>query len=186
MVAILLTHTDYALWEVIVNGDAPAIASASAGTEAPIEVSLESRMQRPSENNQGSSTTWTLRFWQQIDITDLKEMGSTMAGHQGNRNGDGPRKVVPVKTPANAYVVQDEIGGYNWSFKAEEGITNFDLMLIHFPSQINESEVVHSVFNSRESDVDDSLVNDRFKTGEGFYAVPPPYTGNYMPSRPDV
>ncbi|GJS84911.1 hypothetical protein Tco_0751452 [Tanacetum coccineum] len=28
-----LTHTDYALWEVIVNGDEPAIASASAGTE---------------------------------------------------------------------------------------------------------------------------------------------------------
>ncbi|GJW72917.1 hypothetical protein Tco_0132287 [Tanacetum coccineum] len=31
-----LTHTDYALWEVIVNGDTPAIASASAGTEGPI------------------------------------------------------------------------------------------------------------------------------------------------------
>ncbi|GJS57683.1 hypothetical protein Tco_0652467, partial [Tanacetum coccineum] len=31
-----LTHTDYALWEVIVNGDAPAIASASAGTKGPI------------------------------------------------------------------------------------------------------------------------------------------------------
>ncbi|GKA78498.1 hypothetical protein Tco_0785035, partial [Tanacetum coccineum] len=29
-----LTHIDYALWEVIVNGDAPAIASAS--TEGPI------------------------------------------------------------------------------------------------------------------------------------------------------
>ncbi|GJY05879.1 hypothetical protein Tco_0371819 [Tanacetum coccineum] len=28
-----LTHTNYALWEVIVNGDAPAIASASASTE---------------------------------------------------------------------------------------------------------------------------------------------------------
>ncbi|GKC81736.1 hypothetical protein Tco_1137453, partial [Tanacetum coccineum] len=28
----------------------------------------------------------------------------------------------------------------------------------------NESEVIHSVFNSRESDVDDNLVNDRFKT----------------------
>ncbi|GKG36075.1 hypothetical protein Tco_0443753, partial [Tanacetum coccineum] len=25
-----LTHTDYALWEVIVNGDAPAVASVSA------------------------------------------------------------------------------------------------------------------------------------------------------------
>ncbi|GJY73511.1 ribonuclease H-like domain-containing protein [Tanacetum coccineum] len=37
-----------------------------------------------------------------------------------------------------------------------------------------------------KSDVDDSLVNDRFKTGEGFHAVPPPYTRNYMPSRPDL
>ncbi|GJU88784.1 hypothetical protein Tco_1301207 [Tanacetum coccineum] len=49
-----------------------------------------------------------------------------------------------------------------------------------YDSQMNESEVVHSVFNSRESDVDDNPVNDRFKTGEGFHAVPPPYTGNYM------
>ncbi|GJR18182.1 hypothetical protein Tco_0966709 [Tanacetum coccineum] len=48
------------------------------------------------------------------------------------------------------------------------------------------TEVVHSVFNSRDSDVDDSPVNDRFKIGEGFHAVPPPYTGNYMPSRPDL
>ncbi|GJU57842.1 ribonuclease H-like domain-containing protein [Tanacetum coccineum] len=55
-----------------------------------------------------------------------------------------------------------------------------------YDSQMNESEVVHSVFNSRESDVDDSPVNDRFKTGEGFHAVPPPYTRNYMPSRPDL
>ncbi|GJY03699.1 hypothetical protein Tco_0369639 [Tanacetum coccineum] len=29
-----LTHTDFALWEVIINGDAPAISSAS--TEGPI------------------------------------------------------------------------------------------------------------------------------------------------------
>ncbi|GJU03259.1 hypothetical protein Tco_1113597 [Tanacetum coccineum] len=33
-----------------------------------------------------------------------------------------------------------------------------------YDSQINKNEVVHSVFNSRESDVDDSPVNDRFKT----------------------
>ncbi|GJZ04562.1 ribonuclease H-like domain-containing protein [Tanacetum coccineum] len=51
---------------------------------------------------------------------------------------------------------------------------------------MNESEVVHSVFNSRESDVDDNPVNDRFKTGEGFHAVPPPYNGNYMPLRLDL
>ncbi|GKD16905.1 hypothetical protein Tco_1206063 [Tanacetum coccineum] len=51
---------------------------------------------------------------------------------------------------------------------------------------MNESEVVHSVFNNRESDVDDSSVNDRFKISEGFHAFPPPYTGNNIPPRPDL
>ncbi|GJV85021.1 ribonuclease H-like domain-containing protein [Tanacetum coccineum] len=55
-----------------------------------------------------------------------------------------------------------------------------------YDSQMNESEMVHSMFNSRESYVHNSLVNDRFKTCEGFHAVPPPYTGNYMTSRPDL
>ncbi|GJR08252.1 hypothetical protein Tco_0790904, partial [Tanacetum coccineum] len=35
-----------------------------------------------------------------------------------------------------------------------------------YDSQMNDSEVVHTVFNSRESDVNDSPVNDRFKTGK--------------------
>ncbi|GJV91089.1 ribonuclease H-like domain-containing protein [Tanacetum coccineum] len=55
-----------------------------------------------------------------------------------------------------------------------------------YDSQMNESKVVNNVFNSKESDVDDSPVNDRFKTGEGFHAVPPSYTRNYMPSRTDL
>ncbi|GKF73414.1 hypothetical protein Tco_0219746, partial [Tanacetum coccineum] len=55
-----------------------------------------------------------------------------------------------------------------------------------YDSQINKSEVAHSVFNSRESDVDNSPINDRFKTGERFHALPPPYTRNYMPLRPDL
>ncbi|GKD36124.1 hypothetical protein Tco_1251633, partial [Tanacetum coccineum] len=57
---------------------------------------------------------------------------------------------------------------------------------IGYDSQMNESKVVHSVFNSKESDVDNSPINDRFKTVKEFHAVPPPYTGNYMPSRPDL
>ncbi|GJT21394.1 ribonuclease H-like domain-containing protein [Tanacetum coccineum] len=48
--------------------------------------------------------------------------------NQGNRNGDVPRRIIPVETPANALVVQDGIGGYDWSFQAEEGPTNFALM----------------------------------------------------------
>ncbi|GJW59902.1 ribonuclease H-like domain-containing protein [Tanacetum coccineum] len=29
-------------------------------------------------------------------------------------------------------------------------------------------------------------VNDKNKTGEGYHAVPPPYTGNFMPPKPDL
>ncbi|GJZ66018.1 putative ribonuclease H-like domain-containing protein [Tanacetum coccineum] len=71
--------------------------------------------------------------------------------NQGNRNGDAPRRVVPMETPANALVVQ-------------AGMSAKDKVGLGYASQINKSEVVHSVFNSRESDVDDSPVNDRFKT----------------------
>ncbi|GKA87280.1 hypothetical protein Tco_0808991 [Tanacetum coccineum] len=43
-----LTHTDYALWEVIVNGDAPVVASAS--TEGPIPPkTVEQKIARKNE-----------------------------------------------------------------------------------------------------------------------------------------
>nr|GEZ83505.1 hypothetical protein [Tanacetum cinerariifolium] len=29
-------------------------------------------------------------------------------------------------------------------------------------------------------------MNDKYNSGEGYHAVPPPYTGNYMPSKPDL
>ncbi|GJZ13919.1 ribonuclease H-like domain-containing protein [Tanacetum coccineum] len=270
-----------------------------------------------SENT--SSTNEAVNTAHEIDTDDLEEMDLkwqvamlTMrvkrflkkTGRNLNFNGKEMVGFDKTKTPANALVVQDGIGGYDWSFQAEEEITNFALMaytsqglssssssdseydqqrealnksnleiigyqmglesleariIVHekneavykediaflkydvqvkdisikdlknqleealkekddlklklekfkessknltklinsqisakdkaglgYDSQINESEVVHSVFNSRVSDVNDSPVNDRFKTGEGFHAVPPPYTGNYMPSRPDL
>ncbi|GJW41837.1 hypothetical protein Tco_0070636 [Tanacetum coccineum] len=101
--------------------------------------------------------------------------------NQGNRNRDAPRRNAPVDTSTtNALVVQDVIGGYDWSFQAEEGITNFAL---RWPIHL-QVHLVHQVqILSRESDKDDNPVNDRFKTGEGFHTVPPPYTGNYMPPR---
>ncbi|GJX11809.1 hypothetical protein Tco_0201668 [Tanacetum coccineum] len=48
-----------------------------------------------------------------------------------------------------------------------------------------KNEVFQSVFDSRSSDVEDSPVHDRFVKVEGMQAVPPPMTGNYIPSGPD-
>nr|GEY27038.1 ribonuclease H-like domain-containing protein [Tanacetum cinerariifolium] len=36
--------------------------------------------------------------------------------NQGNRSADNERRVVPVKTLASALVVQDGLGGYDWSY----------------------------------------------------------------------
>ncbi|GJY90661.1 hypothetical protein Tco_0505857 [Tanacetum coccineum] len=49
---------------------------------------------------------------------------------KGNRNGDAPRRIGTIRDlHANGHwFVQDRIGGYDWSFQAEEGITNFALM----------------------------------------------------------
>ncbi|GJT98396.1 putative ribonuclease H-like domain-containing protein [Tanacetum coccineum] len=47
-----------------------------------------------------------------------------------------------------------------------------------------ENEVFGSVFDSRSSDIEDSPVNDRY--AEGMHVVPPPMTGIYIPSGPDV
>nr|GEY10786.1 ribonuclease H-like domain-containing protein [Tanacetum cinerariifolium] len=48
-----------------------------------------------------------------------------------------------------------------------------------------ENEVFASVFDSRSSDVEDSPVNNRFVKVKEMHAVPPPMTGNYMPSKSD-
>nr|GEW49965.1 reverse transcriptase domain-containing protein [Tanacetum cinerariifolium] len=58
--------------------------------------------------------------------------------NQGNRSGDNERRVVPVKTPASALVVQDGLGGYDWNYQAEKGPTGFALMA-HFSDSANSS-----------------------------------------------
>nr|GEZ96187.1 hypothetical protein [Tanacetum cinerariifolium] len=53
-----------------------------------------------------------------------------------------------------------------------------------FNSQVFDCEEEHSL--ESENSVPKSLVNDRYKTGEGYHVVSPPYTGTFMPSKPDL
>ncbi|GJU66654.1 hypothetical protein Tco_1252913, partial [Tanacetum coccineum] len=52
----------------------------------------------------------------------------------------------------------------------------------------NNSEVFVSASDSSVNEIEEenNHVNDRFKKVEGYHAVPPLYTRNYMPSRPDL
>ncbi|GJT53273.1 ribonuclease H-like domain-containing protein [Tanacetum coccineum] len=90
-------------------------------------------------DNQSNSQSWTMKTWSRLILMILKIwISNGRRGHfarecrapknQGNRNGDVSRRIIPVETPANALVVQDGIGSYDWSFQAEKGPTNFALM----------------------------------------------------------
>nr|GEZ75528.1 hypothetical protein [Tanacetum cinerariifolium] len=159
--------------------------------------------------NQSNAPQLDNKDLEHIDTNDLEEMDFkwqvAMLTMRVKRNRDAPTRNTPVDTSTtNALVVQDRIGGDDWSIQAEEELTNFALMAytsqdktgLGYYSQmnesdlndihVNESEVLNNVVNNCEIDEDDNQVNDRFKRGEGYHAVSPPYTRNYMPQRADL
>nr|GEW30349.1 ribonuclease H-like domain-containing protein [Tanacetum cinerariifolium] len=81
------------------------------------------------------------------------------------------RNVIVETTNANDLVAQDGFG-YDWSDQAGDGPTNFALMAytsLGFDSQVFDNQV-----------------NDKNKIGIGNHAVPHPYTGNFLPLKPDL
>nr|GEY86377.1 hypothetical protein [Tanacetum cinerariifolium] len=87
---------------------------------------------------------------------------------QDTKHKESTRSSVPVETPASVALVScDSLGGYDWSDQAEDDLTNFALM----------------VYSSTSSN---SGIIDKCKTGLGYNDVPPPYTGNFLPSKPDL
>nr|GEU85386.1 putative reverse transcriptase, RNA-dependent DNA polymerase, Gag-polypeptide of LTR copia-type [Tanacetum cinerariifolium] len=68
--------------------------------------------------------------------------------------------------------IQDGIGGYDWSYQAEEEHpTNHALM---------------ALTSSGSSFGSDSEENVKSRSDKGYHAVPPPYTGNNIPPKPDL
>nr|GEZ56869.1 hypothetical protein [Tanacetum cinerariifolium] len=153
-----------------------------------------------------SSTNETVNTAHGVFTASSKDQASTASyaddgtKESRNRNKDAPTRNAPVDTSTtNALAVQDGICGYDWRFQAEEELTNFALMAhtssssssdsetgLGYDGHVNESEVLNNVVDSCESDGDDNQVNDRFKKGEGYHAVPLPYTWNYMSPRADL
>nr|GEU34884.1 reverse transcriptase domain-containing protein [Tanacetum cinerariifolium] len=110
----------------------------------------------------------------------------------------------------------DDVGSYNWSFQAEEEPTNYALMAFTslssstsdnknlsqlLASQTNDKTGLgydNQVFTSSMFDCDEmfsfesdvsmpaSPVYDSYHSGEGYHVVPPPYTGTFMPPKPDL
>nr|GEU88460.1 hypothetical protein [Tanacetum cinerariifolium] len=94
------------------------------------------------------------------------------------RNGviEPQRRSVPVETTSsNALVSQcDGLRSYNWSFQADEEPTNYALMAFSSSNSSSDNEFALNP------------IYDRYQSDNGYHAVPLPYTGTFIPSKPDL
>ncbi|GJU94709.1 hypothetical protein Tco_1319465, partial [Tanacetum coccineum] len=86
---------------------------------------------------------------------------------------------------------QFETSSKNLNKLINSQISSKDKTGLGYGDQLNEndlsgSELFNSVFDSRSSDGDGNQTNDKFKKDNGYHAVPPPLTGNYMPPLADL
>nr|GEW10304.1 hypothetical protein [Tanacetum cinerariifolium] len=87
------------------------------------------------------------------------------------------------KEDLKAKLEQFEISYKNLNKLINSQLSAKDKTGLRYGDQLSESnsKVIPSVFNGRSSDGDDNPTNDRFKKGDGYHALPPLFTGNYMP-----
>ncbi|GKC54296.1 putative ribonuclease H-like domain-containing protein, partial [Tanacetum coccineum] len=108
------------------------------------------------------------------------------------RNRENTRRVVPVETTTSNALVSCDGSGYDWSDQAEEGPTNFALMAYSSTSSNSEVSTDLNCLESVEERLlvykkNESVYEEDVKVLKclGYNDVPPPYTGNFMPPKPD-
>ncbi|GJY04648.1 hypothetical protein Tco_0370588, partial [Tanacetum coccineum] len=72
-----------------------------------------------------------------------------------------------------------------------EAVYEEDIAFLKYDVKVRDNSIIKLKNHASDSSVNEikeenNQVNDRFKKVEGYHVVPPPYTGNYMPSRPDI
>nr|GEW16314.1 hypothetical protein [Tanacetum cinerariifolium] len=117
----------------------------------------------------------------------------------GNREPIRRNGIVET-TDANALVAQDGFGDNALTElikKFEKAKKERDHLKLTLEKFENSSKNLGKLLDSQvcdkfktgvvyDSQVVDNQVNDRYKTGEGYHTVLPPYTGNFMPPKPDL
>nr|GEV77290.1 hypothetical protein [Tanacetum cinerariifolium] len=109
--------------------------------------------------------------------------------HQDNRNMEAPRRTVQVEdTTSNALVSQFEKERDDLKLaleKFQDSSKNLSRLL---DSQQSDKSKTGLEYDSQGFDilVLENQVNEKIQQCKGYHAVPPPYTGNFMPPKHDL
>ncbi|GJW09506.1 ribonuclease H-like domain-containing protein [Tanacetum coccineum] len=117
---------------------------------------------------------------------EVKEKGNAVIRLQRQLN-----EILKEKVDLKTKLEQFETSSKNLNKLINSQLSTKDKTSLGYGDQLSDtdssdSEVLNSVFDSRSSDGDDNQANDRFKKDNGYHAVPPPLTGNYMPPLADL
>nr|GEV75353.1 hypothetical protein [Tanacetum cinerariifolium] len=155
--------------------------------------------------SQSSSPQLDNKDLKQIDVDDLKEMDlrwqmvmltmKCRSPKDSRRSvaAEPQRRTVLVETStSNALVSQcDGTGSYDWSYQADEEPANYALMAFSSSISFSNNEAMFDCddYFSSKSDCETwppSSLYDSFQPSGGYHAVPYPYTGTFMPPKPDL
>nr|GEW50067.1 uncharacterized mitochondrial protein AtMg00810-like [Tanacetum cinerariifolium] len=188
--------TDYSLWEVILNGDSPIPSRVIDGVVQPVApTTTEQRLSKKNELKAQGALLMALPDKHQLKFNIHKDAKTLIEDieKQFGRNKETKKELMEL--------LQLGLICQMWNATTATG-EGFFVMVLEamiealrqkknqptMPSWHSPLQVLPVLIMSFESDVSmtASPVYDRYKSGEGYHVVPPPYTGTFMPPKPDL
>nr|GEX14437.1 hypothetical protein [Tanacetum cinerariifolium] len=173
-IAQYIQMMDYALWDIIENGNYIPKTQTLNNVETVIPpTTTKEKIQRKNEVKARSTLMIGLSNEHQLKFNSFKDAKSLLEAVK-KRSRDVTKRTVPIEIPnSSALLSCDGLGGYDWSDQAEEGPTNYALM-------------AYSTLSASSSDSKCKIV-DNYKKGLGYNTVPPPpHTGLFPPPKSDL
>ncbi|GKB64900.1 hypothetical protein Tco_0921086 [Tanacetum coccineum] len=201
---------DYSLWEVIENGNAPPITKVVEGVETTIALATaKEKAQRRLELKARSTLLMGIPNEHQLKFNSIKDAKALLRRskttlHMAYSSTSSNSKVstdsncsssclenVKILKEQNEQLLKDlRTSKLNAiTYKTEVAITELRRKLELAQKQKDEIQLtVEKLKNSSKSlsKLIDCQIVDKCKTGLGYNVVPPPYTGNFMPPKPDL
>nr|GEX31578.1 ribonuclease H-like domain-containing protein [Tanacetum cinerariifolium] len=168
--------TDYSLWEVILNGDSPTLTKIVDGVVQSIApTTAEQRLAKKNKLKARGTLLMALPDKHQLKFNIHKDAKTLM-------------EAIEKRLQFLLFQNVDSLSvAVIYSFFAKSQV--YDKTGLGFDIQVFDREVFdYDELHSQESNnsVPKSPENDRYKTGEGYHVVPPPYTGTFMPYKPNL
>nr|GEX70945.1 ribonuclease H-like domain-containing protein [Tanacetum cinerariifolium] len=117
--------------------------------------------------------------------TGLESVEARLVVYQQNENvfeDDIKLLKIDVMLRDNALTSSKNLSKLLESQACDKTSLGFDSQV--FNSQVIDCEELHT--HKSDNSVPKNPENNRYKTGEGYHVVPPPYTGTFMPPKPDL